>query len=131
MDLKRIHFEIKWRNEHIGTMKLVYFLGGRELYTMLKVLGSKIILLFNCIVLDEARLNVYLNNLTLFKLTNNICKGFAIAKPACGTIIEIYAIRECINLSNCIQIVIISSIYGWITKNIQSWNKALCTIRIC
>jgi len=59
------------------------------------------------------------------KVTNKVSKGFAIAKPSRGTVIEVNAIGKCICLGKCVEIVIISSVYSWITKNVQSWHNPL------
>jgi len=50
------------------------------------------------------------------KVTNKVNKGFAIAKPSRGTIIEVNAIGKCICLGKSVEIVVVSSVYSCITK---------------
>ena len=63
------------------------------------------------------------------KVTKNISNCFAIAKPSCGTIIEVNSIGKFICLGKCLEIVVVTSVYGWITKNIKSWNNLLSRMR--
>jgi len=45
-------------------------------------------------------------------VTYKVNKGFAIAKPSHGTIIEVNAIGKCICLGKCVEIVVVSNVYS-------------------
>lgn len=56
------------------------------------------------------------------KLTHSIYDGFAIGEPSCGPFKEINSVRIVIGFSNGVEIIVISIICKWISKDEHCWS---------